>query len=552
MKEGKLRKSRSAARGWATRSAKALELLLDNPEVTRVELQGAVDEFDRRLATLDEVQSTLELEISEPSELEKDIEYADQFRRQVRAPRVQATQRLLDPEKTRTPSESGSSVDSLRLSNVRFPKLELPKFSGDIIEWQSFWDRFVALVDENDMPNISKFCYLQSLLEGEAKSVIQGLSQTSDNYPVACKMLKARFGRSERIIFAHIQALLNISLPVKTSNSKYVSSLWKLQVDLLTHVRSLETLGVSGDQYGVFMTPVILSRLPQDIRLKWSREGSGHENDLARLLTFLQKEIERRGRSEAFKDMNTGKKDNHAGGSEKRNKFQSTASALQTSSEVSAHKCGFCDKGHKSEKCYGILKLSHAEREDAIRTAKLCFRCLGKGNFSKGCKAKCVKCKGKHNVLCCTGNKGDVGLQNKGQNISNSTAGKVGDDNSNNENVSQVDASLCKFKPNTNVNVLTQSISVLQTAQVKVCAKGGIYGATLVFDTGSDRSYVSSDFIKRLKPKWVSTECISFSSFGDGKAKRGNQCNIYDMNLLDCNGKGHSLIAAKVSKICAP
>ena len=157
MKEGKLRKSRSAARGWPTGSAKALELLLHNPEVTRVELQDAVDEFDRRLATLDEVQSILELEISEPSEMERDIEYVDQFRRQVRAPRVQATQRLLDLEKTRTPSESGSSVDSLGLSNIRLPKLELPKFSGDLIEWQSFWDRFVALVDENDMPNISKF-----------------------------------------------------------------------------------------------------------------------------------------------------------------------------------------------------------------------------------------------------------------------------------------------------------------------------------------------------------------------------------------------------------
>ena len=279
-------------------------------------------------------------------------------------------------------------------------------------------------------------------------------------------MLKERFGRSEQIIFAHIQALLNISLPVKTPNSKYVSSLWKLQDDLLTHVHSLEALGVSGDKHGVFMTPVILSRLPRDIRLEWSREGSGLENYLAWLLTFLQKEIERRERSEAFKDINTGKKDNHAGESEKRNKFQSTASALQTSSEVSAHKCGFCDKGYKSENCYGILKLSHAEREDAIRTAKLCFRCLGKGHFSKGFKVKCVKCKGRHNVLCCTGNKGDAGLQNKGQNISNSTAGKVGDDNGNNENVSQVGVSLCKFKPNANVNVLTQSISVLQTAQV--------------------------------------------------------------------------------------
>lgn len=44
---------------------------------------------------------------------------------------------------------------------------------------QSFWDRFVARVDEADIPAISKFSYLQSLKEGEVKSVIQGLSLTA-------------------------------------------------------------------------------------------------------------------------------------------------------------------------------------------------------------------------------------------------------------------------------------------------------------------------------------------------------------------------------------
>ena len=174
------------------------------------------------------------------------------------------------------------------------------------------------------------------MLEGEAKSVIQGLSQTSANYPIACKLLKERFGRPERIIFAHIQALLNISMPSKSPTSKYVASLWKLQDELLTHVRSLEALGVDGKQYGVFMTPVILSRLPSDIRMEWSREGSGHEDDLKWFLDFLQKEIERRERSDTFKDI-------HASGSskvdgcvesEKRGKVLSSASALQTSSEV--------------------------------------------------------------------------------------------------------------------------------------------------------------------------------------------------------------------------
>ncbi|XP_066940957.1 uncharacterized protein [Macrobrachium rosenbergii] len=383
--------------------------LLGDREVSKVELQDAVDDFDRRLAHLDEVQSALELEIGDSQDLEEDIEYADKFRR-------------------------------------------------------------------------------QSLLEGEAKSVIQGLSQTSANYPIACKMLKERFGRPERIIFAHIQALLGITMPAKNPSSGNVSSLWKLQDELLTHVRSLEALGVDGNQYGVFMTPVILSRLPPDIRLEWSREGSGHERDLDWLLNFLQREIKRRERSDTFKDINAVKTDNHSVESEKRSKFQGSASALQTSSEVSFYKCMFCSKNHKSKNCFGILKLSIAEREEAIRSAKLCFRCLEKGHISRGCQSKCVKCKGKHNVLCCTGNKTEVYNKNY-QNISGAMSQDKID-----ENVTHVGVAHCE--PNLNNRVLTQSRSVLQTAKVKVLGKKGICEATLLFDTGSDRSYVSSKFVK--------------------------------------------------------
>ncbi|XP_068247927.1 uncharacterized protein [Palaemon carinicauda] len=154
-------------------------------------------------------------------------------------------------------SESGSaSVDSSCNVNVRLPKLELPKFSGVLTEWQSFWDRFVTLVDDSDIPTISKFCYLQSLLEGEARAVIQGLSQTSVNYPIACNMLKERFGKPERIIFAHIQALLGVALPTKIApgSSKHISSLLKLQDELLTHVRTLEALGVDDTCYFISVT----------------------------------------------------------------------------------------------------------------------------------------------------------------------------------------------------------------------------------------------------------------------------------------------------------
>ncbi|XP_068210791.1 uncharacterized protein [Palaemon carinicauda] len=475
MKEGKLRKSRAAARGWATRSSNALQVLLDDQNVAKVELQDAVDELDKRLANLDDVQSMLELEICDSKDLEEDIEYADKFQREVRAPRIQATQRLVDMAKDESHprlSESGSaSVDSSCNINVRLPKLELPKFSGVLTEWQSFWDRFVALVDDSDIPTISKFCYLQSLLEGEARAVIHGLSQTSVNYPIACNMLKESFGKPERTIFAHIQALLGVALPTKIApgSSKHISSLWKLQDELLTHVRSLEALGVDGKQYGVFMTPVILSRLPSDIHLEGSRESSEHESDLSWLLKFLQREIERRKRSDTFKDIHAGKSDDRFVESEKRGKFQSSASALQTSSEVGVglyrhrFQCMFCNKGHKSENCNAILKLSVADREEAIRSAKLCFRCLGKGHFSRGCSAKCVKCKGRHNVLCCTGTKSIANESSPNGQAAGTSGSSVTNPT---ENVTHCGVTHCESNPND--NIFSQTCSVLQTAKVKV------------------------------------------------------------------------------------
>ncbi|XP_037775537.1 uncharacterized protein LOC119572501 [Penaeus monodon] len=68
-------------------------------------------------------------------------------------------------------------------------------------------------------------------------------------------------------------------------------------------------------------------------------------------------------------------------------------------------------------------------------------------------------------------------------------------------------------------NVLTKTSCVLQTARVKVYGDSGICcEATLLFDTGSDRSYVSSNFVKKVKPKWVSSETVSYAAFGGSKS----------------------------------
>ena len=49
--------------------------------------------------------------------------------------------------------------------SVRLPKIELPTFSGNILEWESFRDQFKALVDScNSLSNVQKLMYLTSHL----------------------------------------------------------------------------------------------------------------------------------------------------------------------------------------------------------------------------------------------------------------------------------------------------------------------------------------------------------------------------------------------------
>ena len=265
-------------------------------------------------------------------------------------------------------SSSSSSRESKDRIEAKLPKLELPKFSGDVTQWQSFSDRFNAIIDNRqDISDINKFSYLMSLLRDEAKACVQGLQLTADNYGTAKELLQKRFGRRETVVFGHIQKLLSMSNSGK-------QDLWKLYDELTIHVRSLENLGVSGTQYGVILTPLILQQLPSNYRLEWSREAEGRESDLNYLMTFLFDEIRRRERSQTFNDSL------QSISQDKKRKFQPpTASALLNSEHTGTDNsskgrtCPICAGKHYPDKCPVITNMSHHQRKQKIQELGLCF-----------------------------------------------------------------------------------------------------------------------------------------------------------------------------------
>ncbi|KAK3889709.1 hypothetical protein Pcinc_006275 [Petrolisthes cinctipes] len=328
-----------------------------------------------------------------------------------------------------------------------------------------------------------------------------------------------------------------------------------MQDELNSHICSLEALGVKGDQYGVVLTPVILSRLPQEIRMEWSRDGSGHEGDLHWLMSFLQNELERRERSDSYRD--GCRYDEARGGplpSEKRKVPPSTASALVSSSSPGMTNCVFCGKQHPSEKCFSAKKLTRDELVEKLRTLGLCFRCLEKGHISRGCKHKCSKCQGYHNVLFCL--KGQLKVTSNNVPSVNESVQPAGDsvpvtsDSRTQSPVSYVGVALCKTQKGS--EHLKSTCCVLQTAKVRVInGEGKSVDATVLFDTGSDRSYVSKSLVKNVRPTWLNSEPISYSAFGNNSSQ-GHMCNLYDLRLEDCKGLVHSLVAVEINTICAP
>lgn len=150
---------------------------------------------------------------------------------------------------------------------VKLPKLFLKKFNGNLTAWTTFWDLFESSVHNSRLSEVDKFNYLHSLLEGSASEAISGLAITSANYEQAISILKKRFSNRQQIVSRHMDVLLNVE--AVTSNN--LRALRHLLDKVEANIRALQSLGVPSSSYGQLLVAVLLSKLPQDVRLVVSR-----------------------------------------------------------------------------------------------------------------------------------------------------------------------------------------------------------------------------------------------------------------------------------------
>ncbi|CAG7724507.1 unnamed protein product, partial [Allacma fusca] len=250
--------------------------------------------------------------------------------------------------------------------SVKLPKLDLPSFSGYLLQWTHFYDVFRSSVHNQKISGSQKLQYLKGCLGGEAEKLIQH-SISDANYQEAWNVLTKRYQNIRELVKTLIEKF-NFQ-PYLTHKS--VSQLRQLVDTSTSCILALKALDrkVSVDDDNDWVTHGIMSRLDQDTRELWeSKLGREAMPKLRELLEFLDDRVRILGTASNKNQLNERK-------TEANNKRQ--ISAHQTNLEQN---CPSCNEGHSIYSCKEFAKMNATDKKRCVEKRHLCYNCLKPGH----------------------------------------------------------------------------------------------------------------------------------------------------------------------------
>ena len=275
---------------------------------------------------------------------------------------------------------------------VKLPKLDVPTFDGDILNWRTFWEQFcIAIHDRTHLSNAEKLAYLRhALKDGTAKSTIEGLSHSGDHYEEAVKCLETRYNRPKLIHQTHVKKIVEI--PALKDGSR--SELRRLHDTAQQHIRALKTMGHEPD--GNFITSFLQLKLDRTTLFEWQKHNQdstdvSHYQDL---LDFINR------RAQASETLNPETRKSHRSDHPKKHSpFHSATFTARVNGNCTCVVCR--TERHASFTCPEFKSMSREKMISTVRSNKLSLNCLKPGHFSKQCPSqnRCRRCQRPHHTL---------------------------------------------------------------------------------------------------------------------------------------------------------
>lgn len=260
--------------------------------------------------------------------------------------------------------------------------LDLPKFSGKMVDWLGFWEMFKILIHDTDEPDIIKFSALKNACEGKALELIKRYPSDGSAYEEAVNRLMTIYN-SDQGQFKHLYEKLKA---IKRSRES-LQDCRRIFNEVAIIANQLKRLGISVD------TPTYLTEIrykfPRNLLEEVARVEREKYGGRIAVMKDLLDEIE--NYILTHEDI-----ENEYGNEELERSFQAV--------RIEKPGCAFCNKqGHHASECRRVTNPSDRRRE--VMNLKLCFNCFGRNHEAKDCKKpSCQKCKRRHHVSICNEN----------------------------------------------------------------------------------------------------------------------------------------------------
>lgn len=386
------------------------------------------------------------------------------------------------------------------------PRLSLPTFNGNFMDYLPFIDNFKSIVDQTSVSNSQKFFYLLSCVKEGARELIAGLPPSDENYNVALTLLDERFNKPKLIIQSYVKNIFELKTVTKTA-----SSLREFTDTLNKNILCMRNMQVSDVQIaGAFFSHIIASKLDNESKEKFKMSQPNSIPSIDNTLKFLQNRVQLLLDIDADNALEKGSQTKFINNARsKSNSHNQHKHITLLTNEQKTAKCIFCSQPHYLPDCSKFKELTVEDRIKRATTLQTCKNCL-KHPSKYNCKSKlrCEHCSKFHNTL--------LHLAERTE----SHESPVAKGNSALNNEAHVEPILvCNYTQG-------RALTLLSTAKVAVkTADNETYHARVLLDSASTSNLITRELAHKLNLCQSKVD-VSISGVNLNTTKLNNSVNV--------------------------
>ncbi|XP_047991945.1 uncharacterized protein LOC125230728 [Leguminivora glycinivorella] len=289
-------------------------------------------------------------------------------------------------------STKDKSHDNI-LSRMCMPR-DLPKFSGDPLEWLQFKQAFEESTEVCKFTPKENLWRLRKCLHGQAKETVSALLMSAASPDRIMATLELRHGDPECII----SRLIHDIKKLQPMSQEYQKDIVNFSVKVQNFVESVKAVGREEYVQGLSIVPLLISKIPPVLVSKWSDYSfplikEGGKSRLSIMSDFLNTEAVKIATTANVNLQNYRPEQNKQKQHDTITKVAPKAQAilLQTDQRDNTEKndkCSFCrTQYHELPDCKKFKRALRKDRWRHVKKFGLCYKCISQRHDRETCSA---------------------------------------------------------------------------------------------------------------------------------------------------------------------